>query len=62
MFDAVVATLPAADHGTWAKALYREKRFLEPSQEETDGSARYPPGDTIELVAATAILRLESRG
>ena len=49
MFDAVVATLPAGDIAR-AKAFYREKLALEPSQEQADGSARYQVGETMLLI------------
>jgi len=49
VFDAIVATLPAADM-TRAKAFYRDKLALEPFQEEADGSARYQVGGTMLLI------------
>ena len=49
MFDAVVATLPAADI-TRAKAFYREKLAVEPLTEDADGSLRYQVGDTMLLI------------
>ena len=49
MFDAVVATLPAADLAR-AKAFYGEKVGLEPFQEDPDGSLRYQVGEAMLLV------------
>lgn len=49
MFDAIAATLPAADM-TRAKAFYREKLAMEPFQEEADRSARYQVGETMFLI------------
>lgn len=49
MFDAVGATLPAADMAR-AKAFYRDKLGLEPYQEETDGSARYEVGGSMFMI------------
>ena len=49
MFDAVAATLPAADMAR-AKEFYRDKLGLEPFQEEPDGSARYRLGESLFLV------------
>jgi len=49
VFNAIAATLPAADM-TRAKAFYREKLAMEPFQEEADGSVRYRVGETMLLV------------
>jgi len=49
VFDAIAATLPAADMAR-AKAFYRDKLTLEPYQEEADGSARYQVGETMLLI------------
>jgi predicted enzyme related to lactoylglutathione lyase len=49
MFDAVAATLPAADMAR-AKEFYRERLSLEPFQEEPDGSARYRLGESMFLI------------
>jgi len=49
MFDAVIATLPAADIAR-AKAFYGEKLALEPFQEDADGSVRYQVGETMLLI------------
>lgn len=49
MFDAIAATLPAADIER-AKGFYRDKLGLEPFQEEVDRSARYRVGETLFML------------
>lgn len=49
MFEGVTATLPASDIDR-AKAFYKEKLGLEPSEESPDGSVGYELGGTALLL------------
>ena len=53
MFEAVAATLPAADIDR-AIAFYRDQLGLEPSDRGGDGSATYEVGSTVLMVYPSA--------